>query len=78
MCLSTLPITFEWPRTLSDLAQVGRDLNMYSQSGPLQTAHIIGVLSISAAWKHAWSVPGSVLWVSSYCLTNSYDSLYIG
>ncbi|PAV20850.1 transmembrane 41a [Pyrrhoderma noxium] len=62
MCLSTLPITFEWPRTLSDLAQVGRDLNMYSQSGPLQTAHIIGVLSISAAWKHAWSVPGSVLW----------------
>ncbi|KAI5124931.1 hypothetical protein M0805_007358 [Coniferiporia weirii] len=62
LCLSTLPITFAWPRTLSDLAQLGRDLNNYSQSGFIQTAHILGVLSVSAIWKHAWSVPGSVLW----------------
>ncbi|THH11490.1 hypothetical protein EW145_g615 [Phellinidium pouzarii] len=61
-CLSTLPISFAWPRTLSDLAQLGRDLNTYSQSGFMQTVHILGVLSVSAVWKHAWSIPGSVFW----------------
>ncbi|KAH8113246.1 snare associated Golgi protein-domain-containing protein [Phellopilus nigrolimitatus] len=62
LCLSTLPITFAWPRTLTDLAQLGRDLNTYSQSGFLPTAHILGTLSVTAVWKHAWSIPGSVLW----------------
>ncbi|EJD01114.1 uncharacterized protein FOMMEDRAFT_89535 [Fomitiporia mediterranea MF3/22] len=62
LSMSTLPITFAWPRTLSDLAQVERDLNLYFRSGSLPTAHIVGVLAVSAVWKHAWSVPGSVLW----------------
>jgi len=25
--------------------------------------HVVLVMSISAIWKHAWSIPGSVLWV---------------
>ena len=32
-----------------------------SGAGPM--AHVIGVLSIIVAWNHAWSIPGSVLWV---------------
>ncbi|KAJ2936906.1 hypothetical protein H1R20_g188, partial [Candolleomyces eurysporus] len=51
-----------WPRTLSDLAQLGRELHGYSQSGPWPLAHVIAVMAISAVWKHAWSIPGSVLW----------------
>ncbi|KAL5527346.1 hypothetical protein ACEPAG_6137 [Sanghuangporus baumii] len=61
-CMSTLPITFAWPRTLSDLAQLGHDLSAYSRSGFTSTLHIVSVLVISAVWKHAWSIPGSVLW----------------
>ncbi|KAJ7682737.1 snare associated Golgi protein-domain-containing protein [Mycena polygramma] len=60
--LTTLPITVSWPRTLPDLAQLGRELHGYSQSGPAQTAHVIGVMAVTAVWKHAWSVPGSVVW----------------
>nr|GAT59486.1 predicted protein [Mycena chlorophos] len=60
--LTTLPITVSWPRTLPDLAQLGRELLGYSQSGPVEMAHVIGVLAISAVWKHAWSIPGSVVW----------------
>ncbi|KAF6762300.1 snare associated Golgi protein-domain-containing protein [Ephemerocybe angulata] len=60
--LSTLPIAMQWPKTLSDLAQLGRDLHGYSQSGPWPLAHVIAVMAISAVWKHAWSIPGSVLW----------------
>ena len=62
-CLSTLPISVSWPRNIADLAQVGRELHGYSQSGPGPLAHVIGVMAISAIWKHAWSIPGSVLWV---------------
>ncbi|KAJ6539410.1 snare associated Golgi protein-domain-containing protein [Mycena capillaripes] len=62
LSLTTLPITVSWPRTLPDLAQLGRELHGYSQSGPAQTAHVIGVMAITAVWKHAWSVPGSVIW----------------
>ncbi|KAJ7807099.1 snare associated Golgi protein-domain-containing protein [Mycena leptocephala] len=60
--LTTLPITVSWPRTLPDLAQLGRELQGYSQSGPGPMAHVIGVMALSAVWKHAWSVPGSVVW----------------
>jgi hypothetical protein len=63
LCLSTLPITVSWPRTLTDVATLGRELHGYSQSGPGPMAHVIGVLSITAVWKHAWSIPGSVIWV---------------
>ncbi|KAJ7498846.1 hypothetical protein FB451DRAFT_1347303 [Mycena latifolia] len=62
LTLTTLPITVSWPRTLPDLAQLGRELHGYSQSGPAQMAHVIGVLSMTAIWKHAWSIPGSVVW----------------
>jgi hypothetical protein len=68
-CLYTLPISLSsWPRTLTDLAQLGRELHGYSQSGPGPMAHVVGVMSITAVWKHAWSIPGSVIWVSSFFL----------
>ena len=62
-CLSTLPISVSWPRNIADLAQLGRELHGYSQSGLGPLAHVIGVMAMSAIWKHAWSIPGSVLWV---------------
>ncbi|KAF9009006.1 hypothetical protein BDQ17DRAFT_1275343 [Cyathus striatus] len=61
-CLSTLPISLAWPRTITDVAQLGRELHDYSQSGPGPMAHVVGVMAISAVWKHAWSIPGSVIW----------------
>jgi len=60
--MSSLPITTAWPRNLTDLAQLGRELHGYSQSGAGPMAHVIGVLSVIVAWNHAWSIPGSVLW----------------
>lgn len=65
-CMSTLPITTTWPRNLTDLAQLGRELHGYSQSGVAPMAHVISVLSVVVAWNHAWSIPGSVLWVRFY------------
>ncbi|KAF7352734.1 Transmembrane protein 41 [Mycena venus] len=62
LSLTTLPITVSWPHNITDLAQLGRELQGYSQSGPAQMAHVIGVMAITAIWKHAWSVPGSVVW----------------
>ena len=64
LSLYSLPISVTWPRTLAELAELGRELQKYSQLGPGPFAHVIGVLSITAAWKHAWSIPGSVIWVS--------------
>ncbi|KAH6915367.1 hypothetical protein BKA70DRAFT_1511914 [Coprinopsis sp. MPI-PUGE-AT-0042] len=61
-CLTTLPISMSWPHTLSDLAQLGRELHGYTQSGTWPLLHVMGVMAISAIWKHAWSIPGSVLW----------------
>ncbi|EEB89881.1 hypothetical protein MPER_11976 [Moniliophthora perniciosa FA553] len=60
--LRTLPISVSWPRTLTDLAQLGRELHGYSQSGSWPLAHVIGVMAATAIWKHAWSIPGSVVW----------------
>lgn len=60
----TLPFTFSWPQNLADLAQLGRDLHGYSQSGMGALAHVVGVVSAATIWMHAWSIPGSVLWVS--------------
>lgn len=64
LSLATLPISLAWPKTIADIAQLGRELNNYTQSGPTPTAHVVGVLAITAIWKHAWSIPGSVIWVS--------------
>ncbi|KAK7470581.1 hypothetical protein VKT23_002005 [Stygiomarasmius scandens] len=58
----TLPITVAWPKTLTDLAALGRELHGYSQSGPGPVAHVISVMAVTAVWKHAWSIPGSVIW----------------
>ncbi|KAI9574746.1 snare associated Golgi protein-domain-containing protein [Boletus coccyginus] len=62
LSLYSLPISVTWPRTLAELAELGRELQKYSQLGPGPCAHVIGVLSVTAAWKHAWSIPGSVIW----------------
>ncbi|KAF8655287.1 hypothetical protein AX16_003186 [Volvariella volvacea WC 439] len=62
LSLSTLPISLAWPRTLADVAQMGRELHGYSQSGLGPLAHVVGVMAITAVWKHAWSIPGSVVW----------------
>ncbi|KAI0771576.1 snare associated Golgi protein-domain-containing protein [Trametes elegans] len=61
LCMSTLPITMSWPRTLPDLAQLGRELHGYAQSGFLSTSHVVGVISVVTIWMHSWSIPGSVL-----------------
>ncbi|KAF7789494.1 hypothetical protein EIP86_000440 [Pleurotus ostreatoroseus] len=61
-CMATLPITQAWPRNITDLAQLGRELHGYSQSGPGPVLHVVGVLSVVVVWNHAWSIPGSVLW----------------
>lgn len=61
LCMSTLPITTAWPRTLPDLAQLGRELHGYTQSGLLSIAHVVGVISVVTIWMHSWSIPGSVL-----------------
>lgn len=63
LCLSTLPITVSWPHNITDLAQLGRELQGYAQSGWGPMTHVIGVMAVSAIWKHAWSIPGSVVWV---------------
>ena len=62
-CMSTLPISLAWPRTIDDVAQLGRELTAYTQSGTWPLLHVMGVMAISAVWKHAWSIPGSVIWV---------------
>ncbi|KIJ70029.1 hypothetical protein HYDPIDRAFT_78000 [Hydnomerulius pinastri MD-312] len=62
LSLYSLPISVTWPHTLSELAELGQELQKYSQSGAGPLAHVIGVVSVTAAWKHAWSIPGSVIW----------------
>ncbi|KAG1768142.1 hypothetical protein EDD22DRAFT_949640 [Suillus occidentalis] len=66
LSLYSLPISVAFPRTLPELAALGRELHAYSQSGPLHLTHVIGVLSVTAVWKHAWSIPGSVIWLHLY------------
>jgi hypothetical protein len=68
----TLPFSFSWPQNLADLAQLGRELHGYSQSGLGALAHVIGVVSATTIWMHAWSIPGSVLWVSRSTSVSEY------
>ena len=60
----SLPFPFTWPQNLSDLAQLGRELQGYSLSSGGALVHVIGIVSAATIWMHAWSIPGSVLWVS--------------
>ncbi|KAL0070701.1 hypothetical protein AAF712_001922 [Marasmius tenuissimus] len=62
LALRSLPISVSWPHTITDVAQLGRELHGYSQSGPEALVHVIGVMAVTAVWKHAWSIPGSVVW----------------
>lgn len=73
----TLPFTFSWPQNLADLAQLGRELHGYSQSGPGALAHVFGVISAVTIWMHAWSIPGSVLWVSRTTLTSFFRAHHV-
>lgn len=58
----SLPVSVSWPRTVADVAQLGRDLHGYSQSGTAELAHVLAVIAVTAVWNHTWSVPGSVIW----------------
>ncbi|TFY65640.1 hypothetical protein EVG20_g5443 [Dentipellis fragilis] len=49
----SLPFTFSWPSNLADLAQLGRELHGYSQSGVGAMTHVIGIISIATIWMHA-------------------------
>jgi hypothetical protein len=71
-CSSTLPITLAWPRTIEDVAQLGRELTAYTQSGTWPLLHVMGVMAITAVWKHAWSIPGSVIWVRTLSRTTGF------
>lgn len=79
LSLATLPISLAWPKTIADIAQLGRELNNYTQSGPTPTAHVVGVLAITAIWKHAWSIPGSVIWnvVSGALFSPAYATILL-
>lgn len=61
--LASLPITAfgSIPKTLSDIAQLGHELKSYADGSTQGRLHVIAVLSITAIWKHAWSIPGSVV-----------------
>lgn len=60
MALSTLPVALRMPRTLADIALLGRDLKAYAASAP-GMAHVMAVMCCLAVWEHAWSIPGSVV-----------------
>jgi hypothetical protein len=75
LAISTLPIAVSWPHNLTELAAIGRELNTYTQSGWGATWHVIAVVAISAVWKHAWSIPGSVLWVCHVICSDWFISL---
>ncbi|KAG8766384.1 hypothetical protein FRC12_006917 [Ceratobasidium sp. 428] len=49
------------PTTLRQVAALGKELQAYADSGLSGKAHVLAVLSIAAIWKHAFSIPGSVL-----------------
>ncbi|KAG9128206.1 hypothetical protein FRC07_002824 [Ceratobasidium sp. 392] len=49
------------PKTLREVALLGKELQAYADSGLSGKAHVLAVLSIAAIWKHAFSIPGSVL-----------------
>ncbi|KAG8720311.1 hypothetical protein FRC08_000607 [Ceratobasidium sp. 394] len=61
--VSTLPITSlkSVPRTVADIAALGKELQAYSSGSSAGMAHVMGVMCCLAIWKHAWSIPGSVV-----------------
>lgn len=65
--LRSLHIAAYIPKTLEELSRIGTDLEGYAASSVAAHMHVLAVLSILALWKHAWSVPGSVLLVRRAC-----------
>ncbi|KAG8742579.1 hypothetical protein FRC10_001244 [Ceratobasidium sp. 414] len=61
--VSTLPITSlkSVPRTVAAIAALGKELQAYSSGSSAGMAHVMGVMCCLAIWKHAWSIPGSVV-----------------
>ncbi|QRW15833.1 Golgi apparatus membrane protein TVP38 [Rhizoctonia solani] len=61
--LRSLPITSlkSFPRTLNDIQALGKELQAYSSGSSAGMAHVMGVMCCLAVWKHAWSIPGSVV-----------------
>ncbi|CAE6404598.1 unnamed protein product [Rhizoctonia solani] len=61
--LRSLPITSlkSFPRTLDDIQALGKELQAYSSGSSAGMAHVMGVMCCLAIWKHAWSIPGSVV-----------------
>jgi uncharacterized membrane protein YdjX (TVP38/TMEM64 family) len=61
--VSTLPITSlrSVPRTVAGIAALGKELQAYSSGSSAGMAHVMGVMCCLAIWKHAWSIPGSVV-----------------
>jgi hypothetical protein len=55
-----------FPHTISEVKALAWELRGYSETGPWELGHVLLVLSITALWKHAWSIPGSVLLVSIF------------
>ncbi|CAE6536773.1 unnamed protein product [Rhizoctonia solani] len=61
--LKSLPITSlkSFPRTLDHIQALGKELQAYSSGSSAGMAHVMGVMCCLAIWKHAWSIPGSVV-----------------
>ncbi|KAG8934331.1 hypothetical protein FRC02_010188 [Tulasnella sp. 418] len=59
----TLPIKSlkSFPRTMSDISLVAKEMQAYADSSFVGMAHIVSVLAITSIWKNAWSIPGSAL-----------------
>lgn len=49
------------PRTIADVAALATSLRTYATSSERAKIHVLLVLSMTAIWKHAWSIPGSVV-----------------
>ncbi len=63
LALSSLPIASlrHIPKTLSDISILMHDLQSYASTSVSGKLHVLFVLSLTAIWKHAWSIPGSVV-----------------
>ncbi|KEP55735.1 SNARE associated protein [Rhizoctonia solani 123E] len=63
IALKSLPITSlkSFPRTLDHIQALGKELQAYSSGSSAGMAHVMGVMCCLAIWKHAWSIPGSVV-----------------
>lgn len=73
LAVSTLPITSlkSVPRTVAGIAALCKELQAYSSGSTAGMVHVMGVMCCLAIWKHAWSIPGSVVLVSPSSLVRS-------